>query len=358
MYVVDSNPVSSQTRAIQAHLRQDGQCLLGLPDLAAISVAAKCDPKDWKSLLANRKFQSDALLESVEKLTRTSTDVTRNPLEAGHILMCCPLTSTATQSQAFVDFCKELNAEPSTATQTLYFLLPFAESHQSAFLGSRYFEQWFPDHSNNAGYKQFAAQLPIVETSSYKEGLGSIFRKLDFASLEGLVPESIAERYGLRAPKPVAVKDYMALQLDLRQIMTEVKNQERRTEIGKIDKYDHKLAKLNTCLVKGTSMKPKHLQKKVNKASSLLAMMKLNCIDEKLLRDEFTERYAKALPIYEAKRQKVVHSRIKVSGNYDAYTYIPLKIAEHTPLDDLEKACEEIERHIKVLSDYTVTKSN
>jgi len=358
MNIVDSTPVVNQTRFIQDHLKQEKLCLLGLLDLAAISVAAKCSPGNWKTLLANRKTQPETLIASIEKLTKQSPDVTRNPLDAGHILMCAPLTSTANQSQCFLEFCKDMGAEPSTATQTLFFFLPFAVSHQSSFMGSRYFHQWFPFCTDHLGYEKFRVQQPLTQTVDYQESVNSIFRKLDLNALESLVPASVADRYGLHAPRPVVVGDYMQLQAALIGIVKEIKLQERRTEIAKIDNYAHKLAKLDACLVKGTSMKPKLLQKKVDKAANLLSLMQLNPIDEQILRTQFTQRYNSAIPVFNTQKQKASFDKLKLSNNFDAYHYVPLRITDRMSVDELEKAVEQIETVISVLSKHAVFKSN
>jgi hypothetical protein len=358
MNVVDSTPVVNQTRSIQDHLRQEKLCLLGLLDLAAISVAAKCSPNNWKTLLANRKTHPDTLIAAIEKLTKTEPDITRNPIDAGHILMCAPLTSTASQCQHFLEFCKELDVEPSTATQTLYFFLPFADSHQSSFMGSRHFHQWFPFCASHLGYEKFRLQAPAVATVDYQEGVNSIFRKLDLSAVESLVPASVADRYGLHAPRPVSVGDYMQLQATLFEIVKEIKQQERRTEISKIDKYPQRLAKLESCLVKGTSMKPKHLQKKVNKAAQFLSLMQSNPIDEQVLRSQFVQRYNDAIPVFNIKKQTASYDKLKLSNNFADYNYVPMKISQDMPVNDLEKAVEQIQSVIDVLSKHAVFKSN
>jgi len=351
---VDSTRIIQQTCTIQDHFKAEKLCQLSLPDLAAIAVATKCCPKQWPTLLNNRKTQPASLIESIARLSRSNTGVLRNPFDAAHLLMCAPLTSTAKQSQPFLEFCENLSAEPSTATQTLYFLLPFAISHRSSFNGSAHFDHWFPCCSTYEGYLNFESQQSLSETEQYKESINSIFRKLDFSQSESLIPPEMADRYGLHAPKPIAVKDYMDMHLELVENVKKIRSQQHRAEISKITNYEKRISKLEAALGKNVHMKSKHLQKKISKSAELLSVMELNKIDEGVIRGELNKTYYDSIPILLRKQQRVNVDKLDYAGHIDAYNFTPPAVTEHTTIDELEGYVKQVADVIEVLSKYSV----
>lgn len=267
--------------------------------------------------------------------------------------MCAPLTSTAKQSQAFLDFCENLSAEPSTATQTLYFLLPFAISHRSSFNGSAHFDTWFPCCATHEGYQNFENQQSFTKTEQYQESINSIFRKLDFSHSESVIPAEVADKYGLHAPKPVAVKDYMEMHLELMGNVKKIRSQQHRSETSKITNYDKRISKLEAALGKDVHMKAKHLQKKLAKSAELLSVLELNKIDEQIIRTELTEAYHESIPKLLLKQQRANVDRLDHAGHLDAYNFIPPGITESTTVDELESYVKKIADVIEVLSKYS-----
>lgn len=351
---VDSTRIIQQTCAIQEHFKTEKLCQLSLPDLASIVVATKCCPEQWSSLLNNRKTQPNSLIESVARLARNNTDTLRNPFDAAHLLMCAPLTSTAKQSQPFLEFCEALSAEPSVATQTLYFLLPFAISHRSSFNGSAQFDNWFPCCATYQGYQNFENQQSFSETEQYRESINSIFRKLDFSQVEAVIPSEMADKYGLHAPKPVAIKDYMDLHLELVENVKKIRSQQHRAEIDKITNYEKRISKLEAALGKNVNMKAKHLQKKIAKSAELLSVMELNKIDEQVIRTQLCTSYYDSIPKLLLKQQRVNVDKLDYAGHLDAYNFTPPPVTEHTTIDQLESYVKKIADVIEVLSKYSV----
>lgn len=355
---VDSKSIVTQTLRIQNHLKEQNQCLLNLTDLAAISVAIKCQTRNWKTLLANRKAQPENVLKSLDILVSNSSEVRDRPMEAAHILMSSPLAPTALESKPFLNFCEQMGEAPSAAMQTLYFLLPFAESRQSSFLGSGYFSKWFPVCASYDNYLKFKELLHLTKSEDYTESINSIFRKLDFSALDQLIPEPIAEQYGLRAPRPVPMGSLMELQAQMVDLVQEIQEQERHTQIEKIDRYNERAQALRSCTLPGTSMKAKHWQKKVNEAAEFLALMKVNPIDEQVLRSNLAERYNALIPKLTLRQQKVSYEKLRNSGNMAAVKYVPIVITDETPIDHMERSLAEMENVISVLEQHSFSKSN
>lgn len=345
---VDPDKIVGQVRKLQDHLRSNDQTLLGLSELASVCVATTFVP-DWQKSIQNRKSYTPSFISHVANLKQNS--IAQDPVAAGHLLMCAHLSDAATTSTHFLDFCDQLETEPSVRMQTLYFMLPFAISNRSHFNGSSYFGKWFPELESYKDYSKFEALSSMCDAPEYEETIAAIYRKLEF-DFSHTVHDDLAERHGLRAERPAAPKDHVELQKDLMQNVEKLRTQVARTDMVKIPEYAATMQKLQSCLVRGTVVKAKILQKRVAQSAQLLNSMELNPIDESVLRADLTSQYEKMAPEIMKKQQHVRRSSLQENNEMWAYDFNPLKSPSVFTLDELEQKVELMNKVNATLSKY------
>jgi hypothetical protein len=345
---VDSEQIIRQTKRLQEHLRNNDQMLLNIPDLAALCVATTCLP-DWKSSVQNRKLYPNSFISSISDFAETQHF--KAPSKAGHLLMCAQLCDAATTSAPFMKFCADLNYEPSTSSQALYFMLPFAISNRAEFHGSEWFPKWFPELDTHLGYSKFEEVSTMCNSQEYKDSINAIFRKLDF-DFSAAVHPLIAEKHSLYAPRPAEKKDSIELQKELLANIAKIKAIVPRTDLLKVANYSEAMEKISSTISRGVFVKDKVLQKRVLQSAALLSSMELNPIDTGILRADLVSQYETLAPSITKKQQLVNWNKLNNNGDVWAYDFNALTSHADLDLDELEKKVEKMIQAEAILAKY------